>query len=188
MVMKLTKIILTMPATNAISERSFSALRCMKTWLSSTMNQTRLNWCSVLHIHNDDTDKLNIVDVANGFVSRNSMINKKSYFWKICVKFLLSFTVSTCLKMHFRHPKISNFSGGACPSYARCCAPSRAAFGSQISTPKANILSTAPKGITWNGYRKCPNQTWEGLNSCVLRAFELLQGWSCYKDESHRRG
>ena len=33
MVMKLTKIILTMPATNAISKRSFSALRCMKTWL-----------------------------------------------------------------------------------------------------------------------------------------------------------
>ena len=72
MVMKLTKIILTMPATNAISERSFSALRRMKTWLRSTMNQTRLNWCMVLHIHNDDTDKLNIVDVVNEFVSRNS--------------------------------------------------------------------------------------------------------------------
>ena len=72
MVMKLTKIILTMPATNAISERSFSALRRVKTWLRSTMNQTRLNWCMVLHIHNDDTDKLNIVDVANEFVSRNS--------------------------------------------------------------------------------------------------------------------
>ena len=72
MVMKLMKIILTMPATNAISERSFSALRRMKTWLRSTMNQTRLNWCMVLHIHNDDTDKLNIVDVANEFVSRNS--------------------------------------------------------------------------------------------------------------------
>ena len=36
MVMKLMKIILTMPATNAISERSFSALRHMKTWLRST--------------------------------------------------------------------------------------------------------------------------------------------------------
>jgi len=31
MVMKLMKTILTMPATNAISERSFSALRRMKT-------------------------------------------------------------------------------------------------------------------------------------------------------------
>lgn len=72
MVMKLWKIILTMPATNAISERSFSVPRRMKTWLRSTMSQTRMNWCMVLHIHNDHTDKLNIVDVANEFVSRNS--------------------------------------------------------------------------------------------------------------------
>ena len=72
MVMKLMKIILIMPATNAISESSFNALRRMKTWLRSTMNQTRLNWCMILHIHNDDTDKLNIVDVAHEFVSRNS--------------------------------------------------------------------------------------------------------------------
>ena len=72
MVMKLTEIILIMPGTNAISERSFSALRRMKTWLRSTMNQTRLNWCMILHIHNDDTDKLNIVEVANEFVNRNS--------------------------------------------------------------------------------------------------------------------
>lgn len=43
MVMKLMKIILIMPATNAISESSFNALRRMKTWLRSTMNQTRLN-------------------------------------------------------------------------------------------------------------------------------------------------
>ncbi len=31
------------PATNALSERSFSALRHLKTWLRSTMHQTRLN-------------------------------------------------------------------------------------------------------------------------------------------------
>ena len=56
MVMKLMKIILIMPATNAISERTFSAFRHVKTWLRSTINQTRLNWCMILHIHNDDTD------------------------------------------------------------------------------------------------------------------------------------
>ena len=56
MVMKLMKIILIMPATNAISERSFSAFRHVKTWLRSTMNRTRLNWCMILHIHNDDTN------------------------------------------------------------------------------------------------------------------------------------
>lgn len=41
-VIKLTKIILVMPATNAVSERSFNAFQCLKTWLWSTMNQARL--------------------------------------------------------------------------------------------------------------------------------------------------
>ena len=71
-VIKLTKIILVMPATNATSERSFSALRRLKTWLRSTMNQARLNWCMILHIHQDQTDLLDIQSVANEFVGRNA--------------------------------------------------------------------------------------------------------------------
>ena len=43
-----------------LSERSFSALRCLKTWVRSTMHQTRLNWCMVLHAHSDETDELNL--------------------------------------------------------------------------------------------------------------------------------
>lgn len=39
----LLKVILVMPATNAISERSFSALRRVKSYLRSTMTQERLN-------------------------------------------------------------------------------------------------------------------------------------------------
>ena len=35
------------------------------------MHQTRLNWCMILHIHNDETDKLDLIAVANDFVSRN---------------------------------------------------------------------------------------------------------------------
>ena len=59
-VVKLVKIILVSPATNALSERSFIGLRRLKTWLRSTMHQTRLNWCMVLHTHNDETDELNL--------------------------------------------------------------------------------------------------------------------------------
>ena len=69
--MHLAKLILVMPATNAVSERSFSGLRRMKTWLRNTMHQTRLNRCMILHIHNDETDKLDLIAVANDFVSRN---------------------------------------------------------------------------------------------------------------------
>ena len=72
MVVQLVKLILVMPATDAISERSFSALRRMKTWLRSTMQQSRLNWCMILHIHKDLTDALDLDKVANEFVSRNA--------------------------------------------------------------------------------------------------------------------
>ena len=53
---------------NAVSERSFSALR-VKTFLRTTMNQDRLNHLMVLHIHKQITDDLNLKDVANDFVS-----------------------------------------------------------------------------------------------------------------------
>ena len=60
-----------MPATNATSERSFSALRRLKTWLRSTISECRLNWSMILHIHKDKTDALPIKGVANEFVTRN---------------------------------------------------------------------------------------------------------------------
>lgn len=41
-VCKLLKLLLVMPATNATSERSFSSLRRIKSYLRSTMNQERL--------------------------------------------------------------------------------------------------------------------------------------------------
>ena len=55
-VILLAKLNLVMPATNATSERSFSALRRMKTYLRSTMKQERLNSIMTLHIHKDLTD------------------------------------------------------------------------------------------------------------------------------------
>ena len=65
------KLILVMPASNAISERSFSALRRTKTYLCSTMGQERLNNLMLLHIHKDITDDLDLKDVATEFISRS---------------------------------------------------------------------------------------------------------------------
>ena len=64
----LLQLILVLPATNATSERSFSALRRVKSYLRNTMGQKRLNSLMVLHVHKDLTDKLNLKDVANEFV------------------------------------------------------------------------------------------------------------------------
>lgn len=63
------QLILVMPATNASSERSFSALRRVKTYLRSTMGQQRLNNLMVLHVHKDRCDSLRLKEVVNDFVA-----------------------------------------------------------------------------------------------------------------------
>ena len=62
------KLLLVMPATNSTSERSFSALRRVKTFLRSSMRQMRLNNLMVLHVHKDLTDSLDFCHVGNEFV------------------------------------------------------------------------------------------------------------------------
>lgn len=68
---KLVCLILVMPATNATSERSFSALKRVKTYLRTSMKQQRLNDLMLLHVHQEFTDKLNMVACANDFASAN---------------------------------------------------------------------------------------------------------------------
>ena len=68
-VFTLTKLVLVLPATNAVSERSFSALRRVKTFLRSTMNQCRLNHLMVLHVHKTLTDTLDLIAISNEFVT-----------------------------------------------------------------------------------------------------------------------
>jgi len=68
-VVTLIKLILTNPATNAISERSFSAMRRLKTYLHSTMGQKRLNAIMLLHVHQEMTDKLSVVELVNTFTN-----------------------------------------------------------------------------------------------------------------------
>ena len=67
-VIKLQKLILVMPATNAVSERSFSAMRRLFTYLRTNMLQSRLNNMMVLHVHKEKTDSLPLVEIANEFV------------------------------------------------------------------------------------------------------------------------
>ena len=55
------------PATNAVSERSFSALKRVKGYLRATMGQNRLKHLMFLHVHSELTDKIDLVEVANRF-------------------------------------------------------------------------------------------------------------------------
>ena len=67
-VMKLANILIVAPATNAISERSFSASKRVKTYLRSTMGDKQLNHLMLIHIHRETADNMKLVDVANQFV------------------------------------------------------------------------------------------------------------------------
>ena len=61
-------LVLVMPATNASSERSFSALRRVKNYLRTTMPQERLNHLMLLHVHKEKTDALDLKVLLNEFI------------------------------------------------------------------------------------------------------------------------
>lgn len=64
----LVRLLLVMPVSSAEAERSFSALRRLKTWLRSTMTQVRLNSAAVCHVHQTKLDNVNIKDICQQFV------------------------------------------------------------------------------------------------------------------------
>ena len=70
-VCKLLSLVLVMPAINAVSERSFSCLCRLKSYLRAT----RLNNVMVLHVHKNLTDKLSLVDIGNNFISASEITN-----------------------------------------------------------------------------------------------------------------
>lgn len=73
---KLLCIMLVIPVSSCTSERSFSALRRLKTYIRSTMSQPRLNDISLLHVHHDE--ELNLDIVANEFIN-NSKVRKNTF-------------------------------------------------------------------------------------------------------------
>ena len=78
---KLLRIYLTIPLTTSTAERSFSALRRIKTYLRTSMSQARLNHCMLLHVLRDKTDELNEKDIAKEFIERNE--RRKNFFGQI---------------------------------------------------------------------------------------------------------
>ena len=57
-----------MPATKAGSERSFPALKHVKTYMRLTIGQEHLDNLMILHIHHDFTDSLNIFSIGIEFI------------------------------------------------------------------------------------------------------------------------
>ena len=77
---KLLWAYLTFPVTNATTERSFSSLRWIKSFLRGTMTQQHLNNLFMLYVQTTWTDSLDLVSVAKEFVAANSC--RLNYFGK----------------------------------------------------------------------------------------------------------
>ena len=77
-VIVLAKLVIVAPATNAVSERSFSALKRLKTYLRSTTGDNRLNHLMMIHVHQERADELNLKTIANEFIALND--NRKRIF------------------------------------------------------------------------------------------------------------
>lgn len=68
---KCMKLLQVVPVTSVTTERSFSALRRLKTYLRATMGQKRLNNLAVLHAHRDVLDEMDVRPVINDFINSN---------------------------------------------------------------------------------------------------------------------
>lgn len=67
----LIRLLLVIPVSSAEAERSFSALRRLKTWLRTTMSQVRLNNAAVCHVHQDTLDNIDVKQICQQFISVN---------------------------------------------------------------------------------------------------------------------
>lgn len=78
---RLLVLFLTIPVTTATSERTFSAMRRLKTYLRSTMTQERLNHVLLLHCHKSRSDSIDISQIATSFVALND--RRQQYFGRM---------------------------------------------------------------------------------------------------------
>ena len=77
-IIKVGKLVLVNPASDAMGERTFSTARRIKTWLRSTMRQIRLNNLAILNIYKEKTDLIDHISILNEFAGGNDSRKKNS--------------------------------------------------------------------------------------------------------------
>jgi len=70
---QLVRLLLVCPASSCSAERSFSALRRLKTWLRSNMTQKRLNSVAVCHVNKQLLDALDLTKLAADFAGQSEI-------------------------------------------------------------------------------------------------------------------
>ena len=70
-VSKLIQLYMTIPVSNATTERSFSCLRRLKSYLRNRLTQEHLNHRMFLHIHKDLIDQVDLASLCQEFITVN---------------------------------------------------------------------------------------------------------------------
>ena len=65
---KLLRLYLTVSISSATSERTFSALKRVKTYLRSSMTEERLNNCLLVHVYKEIAEELDLEAISRDFV------------------------------------------------------------------------------------------------------------------------
>jgi len=79
---------LAVPASVAGCERTFSAMRRLKTWLRSTIVQRCFTQLALLHVHKEIVDTIHIDSIMADFVARRA--ERRSVFGAFRSKLLCS--------------------------------------------------------------------------------------------------
>ena len=92
-IITICNLLLVNPATSAAGERSFSSARRLKTWLRSTMTQTRFGNLTILNTHKQRTDNLCLIDMPMSLqlsmtIGEKSLARSKSQTLKFPGDFL----------------------------------------------------------------------------------------------------
>ena len=74
-VINIIKLVVVNPTISAIAERAFSLARNLKTWLRSTMLPARFNFLALVKFHKERTGNVNLLNVVNEFVSKETRLN-----------------------------------------------------------------------------------------------------------------
>ena len=92
---KLLTLFLTIPVTVASAERSFSKLKLIKTYLRSTMRQSRLADHAILSIENAEAKIMDFSNLIKQFASVNS-VRERTFWYVACMRgFVLLFLLLT---------------------------------------------------------------------------------------------
>ena len=118
---KLIRIAMTIAVNTAHCERSFSALKRIKTYLRSTMCEQRLTDLAILSIEREISGTLSLDEVVDRFagIEQNRRLLLSSFYTVYFSLFANLFEIimycPECTRIALVRADFQNFSGGACP-------------------------------------------------------------------------